>query len=325
MERRLAVAVAAVVLTAFGIVACQRPAEAAFEPALLERHPQAHPASCMPVGSLDRDARVRGFNQHWYASYLAFFQEPPLHNGTVHDGATIYRALILPSISPPYMIRVDRSANGATVTVKAVSWPDGSNAGAIVTPLSRRISEEQWNRLSEFVSATWSSGGVISPGRRFGLTDGTTLVFESAENGRYCVVSAHQYFANRNLARIMEFLHEIAGRFTVAEIRAKQRYLRDLATRERVLGPEHPGVAHSLNDLAELYRAKGHYAEAEPLYQRALAIREKAFGPDDPDVATSLENYAGLLWKTGREDEAKEMKARASAIRAKHAEANPEN
>jgi tetratricopeptide (TPR) repeat protein len=65
---------------------------------------------------------------------------------------------------------------------------------------------------------------------------------------------------------------------------------RALAIREQALGPQHPDVAHSLNDLAELYRAQGKYAEAEPLYQRALAIREQALGPQHPDVATSLNN-----------------------------------
>ena len=40
-------------------------------------------------------------------------------------------------------------------------------------------------------------------------------------------------------------------------------------------GPEDPRLAATLNNLAELYRAQGKYAEAEPLYQRALAIFEK--------------------------------------------------
>ena len=64
---------------------------------------------------------------------------------------------------------------------------------------------------------------------------------------------------------------------------------------EKTLGPEHPGVATALNNLAALYLAQGKYAEAEPLYQRALAIWEKA----------------------------EEMEARAKAIRVKHAEQNP--
>ena len=59
-------------------------------------------------------------------------------------------------------------------------------------------------------------------------------------------------------------------------------YQRALAIEEKALGPEHPDVATSLNNLAELYRDQGKYGEAEPLYQRALAIDEKALGPDHP-------------------------------------------
>ncbi len=73
----------------------------------------------------------------------------------------------------------------------------------------------------------------------------------------------------------------------------------------------------SLNNLAEIYRAQGKYAEAEPLYQRSLAIREKALGPEHPDVATSLENYAAILRQTARADQAERMEARAKAMRAK--------
>ena len=63
-------------------------------------------------------------------------------------------------------------------------------------------------------------------------------------------------------------------------------YKRALAISEKALGPEHPDVATSLNNLALLYQAQGRYAEAEPLHKRALAISEKALGPEHPDVAT---------------------------------------
>ncbi len=84
-------------------------------------------------------------------------------------------------------------------------------------------------------------------------------------------------------------------------------------------------MAASLNNLAELYRAQGKYAEAEPHYQRALVIREKALGPEHPQVAQSLENYATLLRETGRNTEAAKMEACGKAIRAKRAEQNPTN
>ena len=114
-------------------------------------------------------------------------------------------------------------------------------------------------------------------------------------------------------------LYKSQGRYEAAE----PLYQRALAIREKVLGPDHPSVATSLDNLALLYKSQGRYETAEPLYKRALAVFEKALGPDHPDVATSLENYAALLRKTGREDEAAELEARAKAIRAKHAEENP--
>ncbi len=86
---------------------------------------------------------------------------------------------------------------------------------------------------------------------------------------------------------------------------------------EKVLGPGHPNVATSLNNLATLYIVTDRYAEAEPLQKRSLAIWEKALGPEHPHVATSLENYAALLRQTARADEAERMEARAKAIRAK--------
>ncbi len=82
-------------------------------------------------------------------------------------------------------------------------------------------------------------------------------------------------------------------------------------------------MAQSLNDLAELYRVEGRYAEAEPLYQRSLAIWKKRLGSAHPNVAQSLENYAGLLRVTGRDTEADRLEARAKAIRAKYTKEGP--
>lgn len=71
---------------------------------------------------------------------------------------------------------------------------------------------------------------------------------------------------------------------------------RALAIWEKVLGPDHPDVAASLNNPASLYDSKGKYAEAEPLHRRAMAIWEKALGSDHPSVATSQNNLAGLYY-----------------------------
>jgi tetratricopeptide (TPR) repeat protein len=46
---------------------------------------------------------------------------------------------------------------------------------------------------------------------------------------------------------------------------AEPLYQRALRIDETALGPDHPDVATSLNNLASLYRAQGNYDAAEPL------------------------------------------------------------
>src|SRR5262245_57989979 len=95
-------------------------------------------------------------------------------------------------------------------------------------------------------------------------------------------------------------------------------YLRSLAIREKVLGPEHADVAQSLNNLATLYRAQAQYAKAESFFQRALTIREKALGKDHPFVATTLNGLAWLYYERGQYAKAEPLYERALAIREKH-------
>ena len=73
-------------------------------------------------------------------------------------------------------------------------------------------------------------------------------------------------------------------------------------------------MAATLNNLAGLYEAQGHYAEAEPLYQRSLVILEKALGPEHPHVAASLNNLAELYLAQGHYAQAEPRYKRALAI-----------
>ena len=92
---------------------------------------------------------------------------------------------------------------------------------------------------------------------------------------------------------------------------------RSLALAEKQLGPDHPDVGQSLNNLALLYDKQGRYGEAEPLYKRSLALSEKALGPDHPAVGTSLNNLAGLYESQGRYAEAEPLYKRSLAISEK--------
>ncbi len=87
-----------------------------------------------------------------------------------------------------------------------------------------------------------------------------------------------------------------------------------LQIREQALGPTHPHVATSLNNLALLYHTPGQYGKAEPLLQRSLAILEKALGPNHPDVAASLNNLAELYRVQGQYGKAEPLYQRALQV-----------
>jgi CHAT domain-containing protein/Tfp pilus assembly protein PilF len=87
-----------------------------------------------------------------------------------------------------------------------------------------------------------------------------------------------------------------------------------LEIRERVLGPEHPVVVATVNNLAILYQLIGDYTKAESLFQRTLTIKEKAHGPEHSDVARLLNNLAFLYKSRGDYAKAEPLYLRALTI-----------
>ena len=108
------------------------------------------------------------------------------------------------------------------------------------------------------------------------------------------------------------YLHDRA-----AYAEAEPLFQQALAIREKVLGPDHPGLATALYSLARLYVRQGRYAEAEPLFQQDRAITEKALGPDHPDLAATLSNLGQLYRRQSRYAEAEPLFQQALAIREK--------
>jgi CHAT domain-containing protein/Tfp pilus assembly protein PilF len=92
---------------------------------------------------------------------------------------------------------------------------------------------------------------------------------------------------------------------------------RALAIHEKTLGPEHPDIATSLNNLAYTYAEFAQYDKALLLQQRALAIHEKSLGPEHPDTALSLNNLAFTYGTLAQYDKALPLLQRALAITEK--------
>ena len=113
---------------------------------------------------------------------------------------------------------------------------------------------------------------------------------------------------NRQLLQLSE-----QGKYT----EAARLGVRALAIREKVLGPNHPDTATSLNYLAGVYQSTGDYAQALSLYQRALTIFERVLGPEHPSTAISLNGLAVLYESMGNNAQALSLAQRASTIREK--------
>ena len=99
-------------------------------------------------------------------------------------------------------------------------------------------------------------------------------------------------------------------------------YESSIEIRRRVLAPDHPDLAESLNGLAIVHWNQGRYDAAEPLYRQALDIRQKAFGSEYSAVAysavaSSLDNLAILYKDQMRYEAAEPLYHRSLRIREK--------
>lgn len=95
--------------------------------------------------------------------------------------------------------------------------------------------------------------------------------------------------------------------------RAAEYEARALDAQERALGPKHPTVAQSLNNLAASLTEMNDPAAARPLHERALAIRTEILGASHPLVAQSMMNLARTLAELGEIDQALDLHQRAVA------------
>jgi tetratricopeptide (TPR) repeat protein len=106
-------------------------------------------------------------------------------------------------------------------------------------------------------------------------------------------------------------LHRSTGRHAEAQALLE----RAIALQERFLGPDHPDLARSLNNLGNLLQLRGDRNSAIPLFSRSLALSERALGPRHPQIAVLLNNLGAMHYLRGEFDEAQALLARSLALR----------
>jgi CHAT domain-containing protein/Tfp pilus assembly protein PilF len=220
---------------------------------------------------------------------------------------------------------VEKGQSGTAAQVKFVrtghsvrgSYLIGEICGSIGGEVNRDRLEFTWRRadnsghgiasqIADRVSGTFGLGEDVEGGGTF------VLVQRRVENPPAALGQGISVGDTADAAALNQQVTQLYNRGRYSE--AIPLAQRALAIGEKALGPDHPDVAASLNNLAEFYRIQGRYAEAEPLFKRALTIKEKAFGPDHPDVALSLNSLAELYRAQGRFAEAEPLYQRSLTI-----------
>ena len=98
----------------------------------------------------------------------------------------------------------------------------------------------------------------------------------------------------------------------VGDIDAAEQLLRQAVhLQETHLGPRHPDLANTLNNLGVVCEKTGRLDEAESCYRRAYEIAAAAFDPGHPFVITSRKNLADFCEARG---EAIDPPAAAAAV-----------
>ena len=104
------------------------------------------------------------------------------------------------------------------------------------------------------------------------------------------------------------------GKYEQAELLFQQA----LRIRTQALGAEHPCVAETLNNLADLYRTQCKFTQAEQYCQQTLTIYRKVWGSkhvEHLEVSHALSTLAKLARDQGKYAEAESYFQQAQAIR----------
>lgn len=78
-----------------------------------------------------------------------------------------------------------------------------------------------------------------------------------------------------------------------------------LSLREKALGPNHPDVAATLHNLANVYEKAGKHEQSRPLYLRAISIQKDAIARSDPESLDLVRDYRCAGRNSSKDDNIK--------------------
>jgi len=90
---------------------------------------------------------------------------------------------------------------------------------------------------------------------------------------------------------------------------------KELALAKRMLPPDHPDIATSMNNLASAYTAVGRHNDALHLEEDVLDFQRRTHPPDDPHIANAMSNLMTTYFELGRYHDAARLGEETVAFR----------
>ena len=102
------------------------------------------------------------------------------------------------------------------------------------------------------------------------------------------------------LETVPDLLGKAESAASAGDLASADELLRAIARiQEDELGPQHPDLANTLNNLAIVAEKTGRAGDAETFYRRAVAIASASPSPDDPMRAASRQNLENFCRAQG--------------------------
>lgn len=159
------------------------------------------------------------FRRDWYSPHLRAMGESSLSCGAIASADEDYRFLWLRSFHQPVAVRVSRKGEVFTLTATVLSGAGGYEPGHVSRRIVRRLSSEDWRRISAAIEALkfWEmptskseETGIDAEGDKYVLVhgDGAQWVLEGRSE-RYHVVD--RWGGEGGIEAVGLLLLELAG------------------------------------------------------------------------------------------------------------------
>lgn len=143
-----------------------------------------------PPGLFSEQGDADKVNQSWYAKQLTALKEASIYELRKDSQTTVFRFLCIRTFQPPFVIRVEKKADGGgSLFFKQSDGQGGYQTGKVAENQTVKLSKAQMSELE----AKFNSGffEMKNRGKNRGGLEGSRWLIEGLQNGKYHLVDRY--------------------------------------------------------------------------------------------------------------------------------------